>query len=102
MRGRPLRLLLEQLSDLLQQAVVAFHKADIAQFVALYQRPGRLLYLNFVAGVARGFGIGVGFTAVSAVFLLVLARLAALRLPIIGQFIADIARIVQAELRLRP
>ncbi len=102
MRGRPFRPLLRRWSDRLQQGLVALQKADIAQFVALYERPGRLFYLNFLSGIARGFGIGVGFTVVTAAFLLLLARLAALQLPIIGRYIADIARIVHMEMQLRP
>lgn len=84
----------------LEQAIDAFGKGNIADYVELYQRPSRLLWLNFLAGLARGFGIAVGFTVIGAIFLIVLARLAALNLPIIGEFVADVARVVQNELRI--
>jgi hypothetical protein len=85
----------------LEQATDAFAKSGMADYVELYRRPRRMLWLNFIAGLARGFGMAVGFTVIGAVFLLILARLATFNLPIIGEFVADVARIVQNELRLR-
>ncbi|HHW08938.1 MAG TPA: hypothetical protein GXX29_03065 [Firmicutes bacterium] len=92
--------LLMELLVKLEKNLAAWEKAGMADLVALYENPRRLLWLNFISGISRGFGIAVGFTLIGAVFLLLLARIAALNLPIIGEFIADIARIVQNELRL--
>ncbi|WP_324667655.1 DUF5665 domain-containing protein [Geochorda subterranea] len=82
----------------LDELVAAMEKASVAEFIELYRHPMRLLSLNFVAGVFRGFGIAVGFTAVGAVFVYALGRLAALNLPFIGNFVAELVRIVQVEL----
>ena len=83
----------------LDELVAAMEKASVAEFIELYRRPLRLLSLNFIAGVFRGFGIAVGFTAVGAVFLYGLGRLATLNLPYIGNWVAEIVRIVQTELK---
>lgn len=83
----------------LDELVAAMEKASVAEFIELYRRPWRLLSLNFAAGVFRGFGIAVGFTAVGAVFLYALGRLATLNLPYIGNWVAEIVRIVQTELK---
>lgn len=85
----------------LEEATDAFGKTGIAEYIELYRHPRRMLWMNFLAGLTRGFGMAVGFTVIGAVFLLLLARLAALNLPIIGEFVANVARIVQNELRLR-
>lgn len=77
---------------------MAMEKANLAEFVELYRHPMRLMSLNFVAGVFRGFGLAVGFTAIGAVFVYALTRLASLNLPYIGDFIAEVVRIVQTEL----
>lgn len=82
----------------LQDAIVAFEKASLAEFVELFNRPARMLYLHFLSGVARGFGIAVGLSLVSALFVAVVVYLARLNLPVIGELIAEIARIVQAEM----
>lgn len=73
-------------------------KYNIEGIVDLLLRPGRLFYLNFVAGIARGFGIAIGLTVVSALFLALLAKIASLNLPIISQFIARIVQLVNQEL----
>jgi hypothetical protein len=85
----------------LDQLIESFGKGGIAEYVALYNKPGKLLWLNFVAGLARGFGMAVGFTLIGAAFLIFLGRIAALNLPVIGEFVADVARMVQSELRIR-
>lgn len=94
--------LVETLIKKLDKLGSAMEKAYIAEYIELYQRPIRLMYLNFLGGVVRGFGIAVGFTAMGALFLYFLGRLASLNLPIVGEFVAEIARIVQEELARRP
>lgn len=82
----------------MERLASSMEKASIAEYVELFRSPLRLIYLNFISGVVRGFGIAVGFSVVGAVFLYFLGRLAELRLPFLGQFVADIVRIVQIEL----
>jgi hypothetical protein len=56
------------------------------------------LWLNFIGGVARGFGIAVGFTILGAIVLYILQKLVVLNLPLIGSIIADIVKIVNQKL----
>ncbi|HKM16726.1 MAG: hypothetical protein GX228_06150 [Firmicutes bacterium] len=93
--------LIESVINKLEKLAQAMEKASVAEYVELYRHPRRLLYLNFISGIARGFGLAVGFTAVGALFLYLMGRLAALNLPIVGEFIAEITRIVQEELSRR-
>lgn len=93
--------LLKNLLRKLEELSLALEKASIAEYVALYGKPWRFIWFNFLGGVVRGFGLGIGFTAISAFFLYVLGRIASLNLPIVGEFIAEIARIVQNELARR-
>jgi hypothetical protein len=75
-------------------------RANLAEFMKLIQNPVRLIFLNFLAGLARGFGIAVGLTIIASLFIVFLTRLASLNLPIIGRFIADLVRIVNEQLRI--
>ena len=50
---------------------------------------------NFLAGIFRGMGIGIGVTVITAILVILLRKVVALNLPIIGQFIADIVEIVE-------
>lgn len=87
------------LLEKLERTIEALEKAGIAEWVELFRHPRRLLVLNFVSGIARGFGIAIGFTVVGALFLLLLGRIARLNLPIIGEFLGDLVRLVQLELK---
>ncbi|RKD34336.1 DUF5665 domain-containing protein [Thermohalobacter berrensis] len=70
----------------------------ISEYVDLMNNKKRLLYINFLIGLARGFGMAVGFTILGAFVIYVLQRLIALNLPLIGDFITEIVKIVQENL----
>ncbi|WP_372238233.1 DUF5665 domain-containing protein [Paenibacillus sp. FSL R7-0273] len=76
-------------------------KARIAEYTELLHSPFRLIWLNILSGTARGLGIALGFTFFAATIIYVLQVLGALNLPIIGDYIADIVRIVQHQLELK-
>ena len=80
---------------------ITLEKMKLAEYVELLNRPSRLFYINFFAGVARGLGMAVGFTLLGALVVYTLQRLQVLNLPVIGEFIADIVKIVQNNLRLQ-
>ena len=73
-------------------------RANLAGFMELLQNPVRLIFLNFLGGLARGFGIAIGLTIVAGLFIVLLTRLASLNLPVIGQYIAELVRIVNQQL----
>ncbi|MEK3731109.1 DUF5665 domain-containing protein [Paenibacillus sp. FSL M8-0334] len=83
-------------TDIAQQ----LEKSRIADYTQLLHRPWRLVGLNLLAGTARGVGIAIGFTFFAATIIYLLQALGALNLPIIGDYIADIVRIVQRQLEL--
>ncbi|HHY47542.1 MAG TPA: hypothetical protein GX506_09625 [Firmicutes bacterium] len=74
-------------------------KASIAEYVEFLRSPRRIIFANFLGGLARGFGIGIGATVLAAVFLYILTVAVRWNLPVIGRFIAEIVRIVQLHLR---
>jgi hypothetical protein len=76
-------------------------KSRIAEYTELLHSPWRLIWLNVLSGTARGLGIALGFTFFAATIIYVLQLLGALNLPIIGDYIADIVRIVQHQLELK-
>lgn len=87
-----------ELKQKVRQLSVAMEKMRLAEYVTLLERPYRLLYINFLTGIARGLGIAVGFTILGAVVVLVLQRLVMLNLPLVGDFIAQIVRAVEINL----
>lgn len=85
-----------------QRLAALLERHRVYEFVEIMSHPWRLIWRNFVAGLARGLGIGIGFTFLAAIAIYVLQSLVRLNLPVIGDFIADIVEIVQTQLRLRP
>ena len=75
-------------------------RANLIEFMQLLQRPTRLIFLNFLGGLARGFGIAVGLTIIASLFILFLTRLASLNLPVIGAYVAKLVKIVNYHLRM--
>jgi len=89
------------LADRVEELGLAMEKMKLAEYVELLNRPTRLFYINFFAGMARGIGMAVGFTILGALLIYMLQRLQYLNIPVIGQFVAEIVRIVQAQLRVQ-
>ncbi|MHA0855867.1 DUF5665 domain-containing protein [Paenibacillus sp. CMAA1364] len=90
----------EETYNLLTKLANSLEKSRIAEYTALLHRPWRLIWLNVLSGTARGVGIAIGFTFFAATIIYLLQILGALNLPIIGDYIADIVRIVQRQLEL--
>lgn len=89
--------LIKSLQEKIADLAVKMEKMKLAEYVQLLDRPWRLLYINFIAGLGRGVGIAVGFTILGAVILYLLKYLVLLNLPWIGGFIAEIVRMVQLK-----
>lgn len=89
---------LDTISDKLDELGKQLERVQIADYVSLLNSPKRLVKLNILTGIARGVGIAIGFTIFTAAIIYILQKLGALNLPIIGDFIAEIVRIVQSQL----
>lgn len=72
------------------------------EFVEMMRSPWKLMWRNFLVGVARGLGFAIGVTilAVIAGYIIVglLKPLLSLQLPVIGGLIADIIQSVQNQM----
>lgn len=53
---------------------------------------------NLIAGMAKGVGLGIGITIISALIVYILQKIIRLNIPIVGEYIADIVSIVQKSL----
>ncbi|SDF06617.1 DUF5665 domain-containing protein [Sporolituus thermophilus] len=81
----------------LEKLVRHLEALRIADYIELLQKPTRLIFLNFVAGIARGLGIAIGATIIFAMMLELLRRLILLNIPGIGSFVAEVVRIVEMK-----
>lgn len=86
--------LLTKMEELSQE----MEKYNLAGYIDALNNPRRYLVVNFVGGIARGLGIAIGATLLGALVLYFLQRLVVLNLPLIGDFIADLIRIVNQNM----
>lgn len=77
----------------------AIERTNVAEYVALVANPRRMLWVNFIAGAARGLGMGVGFALLTALLLYALQGLVRAKLPFISDFIATLVRLTEQNLR---
>lgn len=88
----------KRLVEKMEELIWALEKASLAEWIELYRRPVRLVYLNFIAGIARGLGIALGVTVLGTLIIYIVRELALQNLPLIGKLIAEIVRMVQREI----
>lgn len=92
----------QSLEQKLQRISDALERAKIAEYVDLLNHPWRLIYVNLVAGLARGVGLAVGFTLLGAAIIYVLTRQFVLNLPLVGNFLGELVWIIQEYLNSKP
>lgn len=89
---------IEKLSDKVEELSSNMEKMRLAEYIEMLENPRRLFYINFLLGLARGFGSAIGFTVLAAIVIYVMQKIVVLNMPLIGDFIAHIVEIVQREL----
>lgn len=91
---------LDRLERVTEELTRTMEKTRIAEYVQYLDRPGRLLWTNFLIGVARGLGSTIGLAVVIGLLVFFLQKILLLNLPIISDFIADFIRMVQDNYNL--
>lgn len=76
-------------------------ESSIAEYVEFMRNPRRVIWSNFLGGMARGFGFAVGASVLAAVFLYLLSAIISLNIPIIGRFVSEIVKFVEEHRGLR-
>lgn len=89
----------EEYKKLLEDFTNQLQRARIADYVDLMQNPGRMIIFNLFGGIARGFGIAIGFTVLGAIVIYLLQRIVVLNLPIISGVISEIVKLVKLNVR---
>ena len=88
----------DMLESRVEKISLMLEKAKIGDYVTMMTRPKAMIFNNFIAGLARGFGMAIGFTILGALVLYLLRQAVLLNIPIIGNFISEIVKIVQDNL----
>lgn len=86
------------LNENIERLLSFLEKKNIEELVYILGTKKEIMKRNFIAGLFRGIGIGIGVTIVSAIIIYFLQKLVRLNLPGIGKFITDIVEIVESYL----
>ena len=90
-RNKLEKLLLENIDKLNK----SLQRNNFLDLVELLGDRKKLFIRNYSSGIFKGIGIGIGVTLITAILLILLQKIVALNIPVIGEFIADIVDIVQ-------
>ena len=70
-------------------------KSQIMEITSLIGNKRQVFLRNFIAGISRGVGIGIGVTVITAILVYILQRIVTLNIPVIGEYVSDIVKIVE-------
>jgi len=85
-----------RLNDNIERLACLLERINMGEYIVLLQNTRRLIFINFTCGLARGFGMILGMTALAAVFLIVLSKIAAL--PFVPGYIAKFIIAIQSQM----
>ena len=85
-------------SDKTEQIATLLGESRFDEYVEMISNPKKIIRRNFIAGLARGFGMAIGFTVLGAIGVYILQKLVVLNLPFFSNFIAEIVKLVQDRL----
>ncbi len=87
----------KRLEKKIDRIINSIEKANIVELSYILGNKKEILKRNIIAGVARGVGIGIGITIVTAIIVYFLRKLIMLNIPVIGDYISDIVKIVESK-----
>jgi hypothetical protein len=76
-----------------KEIVKVFEAAGVVDYLQYLQSSKKILWTNFKAGLARGFGITIGMTLVVGIFIWILTKLVSL--PVVGEYFNEAQKFVQ-------
>ncbi len=64
----------------------------IAEYIGMIYNPRKVILMNFVLGLTRGLGMGIGFTVLAGIVLYLMRSW--VNLPVVGKLIAELLDII--------
>ena len=79
----------------LERLIERLDNSSVSEFVRLSQNTPKILWLNFLSGIARGLGFTVGTAIVLAVLYKIIAELISMNIPYLTEMLTDFIEMVQ-------
>lgn len=87
------------LREVAEQLTRTMEKTRIAEYVEYLNRPVKLLWMNFLIGIARGLGSTIGLAMVLAVIIYIMQKVIMLNLPVLSDFTSRFIQMVMENLQ---
>ena len=71
------------------------NKNKILELIEIAGDSRKYLVRNFMSGISKGIGIGIGFSIITALIVYVMQKIIRLNIPVLSQYISDIVEIVE-------
>ncbi|MDO4549009.1 MAG: DUF5665 domain-containing protein [Clostridia bacterium] len=85
----------DELIDRLEQLAGRFERMRLEEYLRFIMDKKRFMAVSFLSGVMRGLGSAVGFSLLGAVMIVILQHIVEINIPLIGDFLAEVVKIVQ-------
>lgn len=82
----------EELTQRLESFALRMEQSRIAEYMSYLENPRRLIWLNLLMGLARGFGFAIGLGLLSALAIYFLQLVVRMNLPLISDFLVDLLK----------
>lgn len=79
-------------SDWMEKLLRKMDGIRIAEYIEMISNPKKVIFLNFVAGLTRGLGMGIGFTVLAGIVLYLMRSW--VNLPVVGRLVAELLDII--------
>ena len=87
----------KRLSDKVEDLNKALERANLMDLIYISGSKKELFKRNLLIGIARGIGMTIGITLVTAIAIYILQKLVRLNIPLIGEYIVNIIEIIEAR-----
>lgn len=76
--------------DLIDKLIYVLERINLTDYIEYINNFNRIVYTNFVIGIARGLGYAIGFSVLGAIVIYVLAETGTVNIPVINQYLAKL------------
>ena len=85
----------ERLVFAMNRLALLLERARIGDYVSMMGNTWGMMIKNFLAGIARGMGYGIGFLVLGGLGLYLLHKISGWGIPVIGDFVNDILNYIE-------
>lgn len=79
----------------LEKVAIHIEKMRLGDYVEMMGRPGRIIWTNFLGGIAKGVGLTIGATLVIAILFKLLSALIAMNIPYLTDMLQEVVQIIK-------